>query len=47
MNDKNGIQIYDYTLVQRWACPDCYKPVAPPKRGRDGRCVACRKEVGR
>lgn len=47
MNDKSNIVIYDYTTAQRWACPDCYRPVSPPKRGRDGRCAPCRKEVGR
>lgn len=31
-----------------YICPDCaYTPVAPPRRGRDGRCDYCRSQVGR
>lgn len=45
MNDDGTIVIYDYSLTQRWACPDCYRPVSPPRRGKDGRCTRCRRSV--
>lgn len=39
------VPLYDYALHERYACPDCYRPVSPPKRNRDGRCARCHKAI--
>lgn len=29
----------------RYVCPDCYRPIPLPKRGKDARCWKCRADL--
>jgi DNA-directed RNA polymerase subunit RPC12/RpoP len=31
--------------MSRYVCPDCYRPINQPKRGKDARCQPCRDEL--
>lgn len=33
------------TPVTRYVCPDCYRPINPPKHGKDARCQRCRDDL--